>query len=89
MNRKELAYRVFVDCWRLLKRYGFKRLNESQWEDFIECGNFLLKRYRDTESEFLFRYLFMAISDYFNYLDKIGEKNNELQNTGFMGNCDG
>lgn len=58
---KELAYRVFVDAWRLAAKYGFQKLDEDQWERFIDDAGFLMKRYKGTESEILFRKLFLAV----------------------------
>lgn len=58
---KELAYRAFVDVWRLAAKYGFQKLDENQWERFIDDADFLMKRYKGTEVEMLFRKLFLAV----------------------------
>lgn len=62
---KELAYRVFVDVWRLACRYRFQKLDDSQWERLTADAGTLFKRYRNTEAESLFRGLFMAVQSFY------------------------
>lgn len=65
---KELAYKVFVDVWHLICKYHFQKLDDKQWECFISDAEKLLKRYKDTKAEYLFRYLFMAVQDFYENL---------------------
>ena len=62
---KDLAYKVFVDVYRLACRYRFSKLDDKQWECFIADGGRLLDRYRGTEAEQLFRQLFMAVQAFY------------------------
>lgn len=67
---KTHAYRVFVDIWRLSYKYGFQKLNDSQWEDFVNRGNWLYRKYKGTPVGPLFRYLFMAVQNYYEIIGK-------------------
>ncbi len=60
-----LAYEAFVDIWRLARKYRFQKLDDKRWEQFIADADKLLGRYRKTEAETLFRYLFKAVHDYY------------------------
>lgn len=62
---KELAYKVFVDIWRLTCKYRFQKLNDEQWKCFIADAENLLLRYKDTQAEKLFRCLFMAVQTFY------------------------
>lgn len=65
---KEKAYKVFVDVWRLACRYHFQILNESQWIEFVNDAEKLMKRYKGTEVENLFRFLFQAVQSFYEKL---------------------
>lgn len=67
---KELAYRAFVDAWRLAAKYGIQKLDENQWERFIDDANFLMKRYKGTEVEELFRKLFFVVQGEYEKLER-------------------
>lgn len=62
---KELAYRVFVDIWRLACRYRFEELDDSRWERMTVDADALFRRYRDTDAEGLFRLLFAAVQSFY------------------------
>ncbi len=62
---KDLAYKVFVDVYRLACKYRFSKLDDNQWGCFISDGDRLLARYRGTEAEQLFRQLFMAVQTFY------------------------
>lgn len=62
---RNLAYKVFVDTYRLAYKYHFKRLDDSQWESMISDADKLLRRYKDTDAEYLFRYLFSAVQFFY------------------------
>lgn len=65
---KEKAYKVFVDVWRLAYKYRFQRLDEKQWIDFIADAEELMNRYKDTDIESLFRFLFQAVQSFYEKL---------------------
>lgn len=65
-----MAYRVFVDVWRLACRYRFQKLENDEWESLISDGNKLFDRYKDTYAECLFRYLFQAIQSFYESVGK-------------------
>lgn len=65
---KEKAYKVFVDVWRLAYKYRFQRLDEKQWIDFIADAEELMNRYKDTDIENLFRFLFQAVQSFYEKL---------------------
>lgn len=67
---KELAYKVFTDAWRLAAKYGFQKLDENQWERFIDDADFLMKRYKGTEAEELFRKLLFVVQGEYEKLEK-------------------
>ena len=62
---KELAYKVFVDLWHLTCKYRFQKMDDEQWEEFIADAEKLLKRYKDTKVEYLFREIFMAVQSFY------------------------
>jgi hypothetical protein len=43
---KDRVYRVVVDTWRLAAKYGFRKMGDSDWKDFIENGKKLVIKYR-------------------------------------------
>lgn len=43
---KDRVYRVVVDTWRLAAKYGFRKMGDGDWEDFIRTGQKLVLRYR-------------------------------------------
>lgn len=71
---KDSAYKVFVDIWRLTCKYRFQRLDDKQWECFIADAEKLYSRYRNTEAETIFRYLFSAVQKYYEKLNDHGKK---------------
>ncbi|MBQ6695592.1 MAG: hypothetical protein IJN16_02710 [Lachnospiraceae bacterium] len=70
---KEIAYRVFVDIWRLTCKYGFRKLEEEQWERFIDDADYLYKRYKGTKAEGLYRQLLLVVTSFYEELGK-GER---------------
>lgn len=67
---KEMAYRVFVDVWRLAAKYNFRKLDEEQWERFIDDADYLYNRYKGTQVENLYRELFMVVQSLYERLEK-------------------
>ena len=67
---RELAYKVFVDVYRLSCKYRFQKLNDKQWENMISDADRLLKRYKDTEAEYLFRNLFSVVQSFYERMQK-------------------
>lgn len=65
---KEKAYKVFVDVWRLVCKYRFQKLNESKWGEFVNDAERLMERYKGTEIENLFRFLFQAVQAFYEEL---------------------
>ena len=68
--KKEHAYKVFVDIWRLACKYRFQKLDEEQWISFVTDGETLLKRYEGTDVEHLYRQLLLAVSAVYEKLEK-------------------
>ncbi len=62
---RDLAYKVFVDTYRLACRYHFQKLDEGQWESMISDADRILRRYKGTEAEYLFRYLFAGVQSFY------------------------
>lgn len=67
---KDSVYKVFVDIWRLTYKYRFQKLDDEQWECFLSDAKKLMSRYRNTEAETIFRYLFMAIQTFYEKISK-------------------
>ena len=74
---KDMAYKVFVDIWRLACRYHFSRLDDSQWERFTADAKKLMGRYRGTPAGPLFRYLFAAVQKFYEKLQEPEVKKGE------------
>lgn len=62
---KDMAYRVFVDVWRLACKYRFHRLDNEEWQCLVNDGEKLFGRYKDTSVEYLFRCLFAAVRSFY------------------------
>lgn len=62
---KNIAYEIFVDVWRLICRYQFQRMDAIEWKAFIDDADRLIKRYRGTDGETLFRLLFQAVQTFY------------------------
>lgn len=43
---KNRIYMAVVDIWRLAARYGFRKMGDSEWEEFICRAQELVIRYR-------------------------------------------
>lgn len=67
---KKIAHELFIDIWRLTYRYDFHKLNDEQWESFIADAEALQSKYKNTQAESLFRYLFIAVNAYYESLNK-------------------
>lgn len=69
---KDSIYRVVVDMWRLAAKYGFRKMGDREWEDFISAGQELLIKYRaeGKEMEWLCRNLFSAFQSLYEQIDK-------------------
>lgn len=50
--------------------YRFQKLNDKQWENMISDADRLLKRYKDTEAEYLFRNLFSVVQSFYERMQK-------------------
>ncbi len=71
---KELAYRVFVDIWRLACKYRFQKLDDPRWESLIEDAGRLLERYKGTDAEYLFRSLFAGVQSFYERMQSESEE---------------
>jgi hypothetical protein len=67
---RNLAYKVFVDTYRLAYKYRFHKLNDNQWKSMISDADKLFKRYKNTDAEYLFRYLFSAVQSFYERVSK-------------------
>lgn len=43
---KDRIYKIVVDTWRLAVKYGFRKMENTEWESFISEGQKLIIRYR-------------------------------------------
>lgn len=73
---KKTVYEIIVDIWRLAARYQFKKLNDTQWENFLSDGNNLLEKYRQygRQEELLYRDLFSAVQAFYQRLETVLQK---------------
>lgn len=64
------VYKVVVDSWRLAAKYGFRRMGDGDWQDFIKDGQNLILRYRAEgyEMERLCRDLLDAFQQFYKRL---------------------
>jgi hypothetical protein len=71
MSRKELIYKIIIDIWGLLKKYGFDKLTDGQWEKFVYDGNVLSKKYKGQAIIYhkFCRKMIMVISDFYEELN--------------------
>ncbi len=42
---KDSVYRLVVDIWRLAAKFGFRKMGDDEWEDFVRSGQKLVIRY--------------------------------------------
>lgn len=71
---KDMVYRIVVDTWRLAAKYGFQRLDDRAWEEFIRDEQKLAGRHRveGCAAERLCRDLFYAFSSFYESLNDVG-----------------
>lgn len=64
---KERIYELVVDVWRLAAAYGFRKMGDSEWEEFICRGNRLVLKYcaKGDLLERLCRDLLAAFQDFY------------------------
>ena len=69
---KEEIYKIIVDIWRLTCRYQFRKLSDSDWEQFTADGRKLMRRYRGDGNpvEILCRNLFQCVQAFYEQLCK-------------------
>ena len=68
---KDSVYRIVVDMWRLAARYGFRRMRDGEWEEFINGGDDLVMRYRKKGAamERLCRDMLSAFQEFYQKMD--------------------
>lgn len=73
---KKVIYELIVDVWRLVSRYQFRKLTDSEWEQFVLDGTKLCEKYRASERsvERLFRDMFLAFQDFYK---RMGDQNEQ------------
>lgn len=76
---REIIYRVFVDVWRLTAKYNLKKLDEEQWDRFIDDADYLYKRYKGTQGEWLYRNLLLVVESFYEGLVEKQEEKNEIK----------
>ncbi|MGN1332070.1 MAG: hypothetical protein ACI4V0_04815 [Lachnospiraceae bacterium] len=76
---REIVYRVFVDVWRLTAKYGLQKLDEEQWDRFIDDADYLYKRYKGTQGEWLYRNLLLVVESFYEGLAKKQEEKDEFK----------
>ena len=69
---KDIIYELVVDTWRLAARYQFKKLEDSEWAEFIKNGERLHGKYRKKGEavERLYRDLFDAFQTFYQQISK-------------------
>lgn len=69
---KSKVYELFVDLWRLVCKYHFHKLSDSEWEALIEDGKRLLVKYRKKGKrlERLYRGMFSWIQDFYEHMEE-------------------
>lgn len=69
---KDSIYRIVVDVWRLALKFGFRKMGDSEWEDFVSAGQELVIKYRaeGKEMERLCRDLFGVFQSFYEQIGK-------------------
>lgn len=64
---KDNVYMLVVDIWRLAAKFGFCRMGDSEWEEFVRSGQKLVIRYRSQGDaiERLCRDMLNAVQDFY------------------------
>lgn len=63
----KVIWELFTDVWHLARKYEFRELTDTEWEQFIFCGEDLLAKYRKQgpDIETLFRDIFRAVQAFY------------------------
>lgn len=67
MDGYRQMYEAITDIWGLWKKYGNGRLNDVQWEAFLNDGQQIQKKHAavDDQTDQFFRDMFVALRKYY------------------------
>ena len=67
MDEKKLVYEVIISIWEMFKKYGFEKMSDAQWENFIEDAEIKRKEFKEKGEliELLYRDMFLCIENYY------------------------
>lgn len=67
MNEIQLVYEIITEVWKIAKKYKCEQLNNDEWQNFVDDGYALRKKYacKGKEIDLLVVELFMAILNYY------------------------
>lgn len=58
---------MIIDIWNLAKKFGFGKLTDNQWEEFIDLGNEFRNKFKNNGQniDLLCRGFFLALQNYY------------------------
>ena len=64
---KKIIYEMIIDIWNLAKKFGFGKLTDNQWEEFIDLGNEFRNKFKNNGQniDLLCRGFFLALQNYY------------------------
>ena len=67
MDEKKAVYEIILSIWSLFKEYGFKQLNDNEWERLNQQADKLEKESKKQGKLLnrLFRDMFAALQEYY------------------------
>lgn len=74
MEDRKAIYNIHHDMWMLTEKYGYKKLTDAQWEQFVAEGYALQEKYRKVgrDMELMFRDAFRAVQQYYEHKKEPG-----------------
>lgn len=81
MEELKTIYEIVLAIWKLIKKYGCRRLSDQQWDSIRDESQELGKQFRQRGEDFyqLFHDLYVAVRNYYKRKEPGHEKENHYQ----------
>ena len=71
-EEKKIVYDIIVSTWGIVKKHGFEKMGEKEWEELIDETNKLAEKYKEKGTRYwnLYRRIAGNLIDYVEVMQK-------------------